>query len=104
MVEQMYTVGDVAKRVRVSRFTINRWIADGTLKAVDINPSSEGRAMYRIEDSVLQDLIDRLKGNTVRRAKGRAPERKAKPEKQQAKPTAAKRGGVKQMNRVKEFV
>jgi excisionase family DNA binding protein len=71
-VEQYYTVGDVSKLLRRSRWTIGRWISDGTLPAIDMNPSSQGRADFRIADSDLQKLIERLKENTVKRRRKKA--------------------------------
>jgi excisionase family DNA binding protein len=71
-VEQHYTVGDVAKLLRRSRWTIGRWIEDGTLPATDMNPSSTGRAEFRIAETDLQTLINRLKENTCKRTRRKA--------------------------------
>jgi excisionase family DNA binding protein len=71
-VEQYYKVGEAAKLLSTSRFTIHRWIEDGTLPATDINPSSTGRAHFRIAFSDLQTLIERLKENTCKRSRRKA--------------------------------
>lgn len=49
----MLTVIEVAEKMRVSVFTVYRWIRDGDLKAVRIKRN------LRIEEEALQQFIDR---------------------------------------------
>ena len=49
--EQLYRVPDVAKKLSVSRRTLDRWIADGKIKAVRIN------GLPRITESELKKFI-----------------------------------------------
>jgi excisionase family DNA binding protein len=69
---RFYKVCEAARLLSTSRWTINRWIADGTLPATDINPSVTGRAAYRIAETDLQTLINRLKENTCKRTRRKA--------------------------------
>jgi excisionase family DNA binding protein len=53
--ERMYTVEEVAKRLRVNARTVRSWIASGELIALDV-----GRE-YRIAQSDLDTFIERRK-------------------------------------------
>jgi len=53
MDEKIYTVQEVAERLRVDTRTVRKWIHSGQLTAIDI-----GRG-YRIRESSLQDFIQR---------------------------------------------
>lgn len=67
--EQHYKIADVAKLLSVSRFTVRRWIEDGTLDAVDVNPRSDGRAAWRVRQSTLNELLERMANNRPPRRK-----------------------------------
>ena len=53
MDEKIYTVQEVAARLRIDTRTVRKWIRAGELTAIDI-----GRE-YRIRESSLQDFIQR---------------------------------------------
>ncbi|MFL5664019.1 MAG: helix-turn-helix domain-containing protein [Ktedonobacteraceae bacterium] len=53
MDEQVYTVDEVASKLRVDVRTVRKWIRRGDLAAIDI-----GRE-YRIRSSALDDFIQR---------------------------------------------
>jgi excisionase family DNA binding protein len=53
MDEKIYTVQEVANRLRIDTRTVRKWIRSGELAAIDI-----GRE-YRIRESSLQDFIQR---------------------------------------------
>ena len=61
--ETLYTVGEVAKRLRVDTTTVRRWIAIGTLEAV-ILPHKGKRQAYRIRQGTLDKLL-RTPGSSV---------------------------------------
>lgn len=67
--DQMHTITDVARRMRVSRWTVRRWIASGAMPAVNINPASGGRRAMRVTESDLQAYIDRLASRRTRPAR-----------------------------------
>lgn len=54
--EQLLTVSEVAKKLRVGDCAVRRWINQGTLEAV-ILPNNGHRRGYRIKTSVLDTLI-----------------------------------------------
>ncbi len=69
MTEQLYPIATVAKLLAVSRWTVKRWIDDGTIEAIDVNPSHSGRAALRIRQSTLDEYLDRLAANRPKRRK-----------------------------------
>lgn len=56
MQEQMYTVQEVAQRLKVSEKTVRTWIDHKDLKAFSL-----GKRGYRISESDLLDFIERRK-------------------------------------------
>jgi len=54
---KMLTVKEVAARLKVSRFTVYRWIKKGRLKAIRID------SMLRIEEAAFNELIGKHKAN-----------------------------------------
>jgi excisionase family DNA binding protein len=53
MDEQVFTVGEIAQRLRVDVKTVRKWIRKGELAAIDIGGE------YRIRQSALDDFIQR---------------------------------------------
>ena len=62
MEERLWTVSEVAKRLRLDETTVRRYIADGAMEAV-ILPHKGERKSYRIKQSTL-DTILHPKGRT----------------------------------------
>lgn len=54
--ETLYTVGEVAKRLRVDMATVRRWISSGALDAV-VLPHHGKRQTYRIRERTLDELF-----------------------------------------------
>ena len=54
--ENLYTVSEVAKRLRVDTTTVRRWISIGVLDAV-ILPHRGKRQAYRIRERTLDKLL-----------------------------------------------
>src|SRR5437763_16597846 len=54
--ETLYTVGEVAKRLRVDTTTVRRWISIGVLDAV-ILPHRGKRQAYRTRERTLDKLL-----------------------------------------------
>lgn len=54
--ETLYTVSEVAKRLRVDTTTVRRWISIGVLDAV-ILPHRGKRQAYRIRERTLDKLL-----------------------------------------------
>jgi excisionase family DNA binding protein len=54
--DTLYTVSEVAKRLRVDTTTVRRWIAIGILEAV-VLPHQGKRQAYRIRESTLNKLL-----------------------------------------------
>ena len=58
--ENLFTIREVAQRLRVDDTTVRRWIKNGVLDAV-ILPHLGKRTGYRIKERVLQRVIDPAK-------------------------------------------
>jgi excisionase family DNA binding protein len=56
MQEELLTVSEVAKRLRVESTTVRRWIISGALEAISL-PHKGKRAMYRVRKSTLNKLL-----------------------------------------------
>ena len=56
--EELYTVKEVAKKLKVSESTINRWVADGKLKALKLSEGRKGAVRFREED--IQNFLKSL--------------------------------------------
>ena len=54
--DTLYTVSEVAKRLRVDTTTVRRWITIGILEAV-VLPHQGKRQAYRIRESTLNKLL-----------------------------------------------
>jgi excisionase family DNA binding protein len=54
--ENLYTVSEVAKRLRVDTTTVRRWISIGVLDAV-VLPHRGKRQAYRIRERTLDKLL-----------------------------------------------
>ncbi len=56
--EELYTVKEVAKKLKVAESTINRWVAEGKLKALKLSEGRKGAVRFREED--IKNFIDSL--------------------------------------------
>ncbi len=54
--EKLYTVKEVARRLRVDDTTVRRWIKAKTLRAISL-PHRGKREAYRIPQSSLDDVL-----------------------------------------------
>ena len=54
--EDLFTVREVARRLRVDDTTVRRWISSGTLEAITL-PHVGKRQAYRIKTSTLDALL-----------------------------------------------
>jgi excisionase family DNA binding protein len=54
--EEYFTLEEVAKKLKVSRRTVNRWVENGKMKAVKFSP---GPGHIRITETDLKDFIDK---------------------------------------------
>jgi excisionase family DNA binding protein len=54
--EELLTVGEVARRLRVDATTVRRWISQGILEAVTL-PHVGKRQSYRIRQNTLEQLM-----------------------------------------------
>jgi DNA binding domain, excisionase family len=48
--EELYTVKEVARKLKVAESTINRWVAEGKLKALKLSEGRKGAVRFREED------------------------------------------------------
>ena len=55
--EEVFTVHEVAQRLRVDDTTVQRWIKTGTLEAISL-PHKGTRQVYRIKKSTLDALLN----------------------------------------------
>jgi excisionase family DNA binding protein len=55
--EELLTVREVARRLRVDDTTVRRWIKAGTLEAVSL-PHSGKRQAYRIKRETVEKLLN----------------------------------------------
>ena len=55
--EKLYTVREVATRLRVDDTTIRRWIKAGTIDAITL-PHQGRRQAYRIKGTTLHKLLE----------------------------------------------
>jgi excisionase family DNA binding protein len=56
--EELYTVKEVAKKLKVAESTINRWVAEGKLKALKLSEGRKGAVRFREED--IKAFLDSL--------------------------------------------
>jgi excisionase family DNA binding protein len=56
--EKLYTVREVARRLRVDDTTVRRWIKSGALDAITL-PHRGRRQAYRIKQSTLDKLMQK---------------------------------------------
>lgn len=54
--EDLLTVSEVARLLRVDPTTVRRWIKDGTLEALSL-PHKANRNSYRVKKSTLEKLL-----------------------------------------------
>jgi excisionase family DNA binding protein len=54
--EELLTVGEVARRLRVDETTVRRWIKSGSLEAITL-PHRGKRQSYRIKQSTIETLL-----------------------------------------------
>jgi excisionase family DNA binding protein len=54
--DELLTVHEVARRLRVDDTTVRRWIKSGTLEAVSL-PHRAKRQAYRVKQSTLDKLL-----------------------------------------------
>lgn len=55
--DELLTVREVARRLRVDDTTVRRWIKHGTLEAVSL-PHVGKRQAYRVRRSTLENLLN----------------------------------------------
>lgn len=55
--DELLTVGEVARRLRVDSTTVRRWISNGVLEAVTL-PHVGPRQSYRVRLSTLNHLLE----------------------------------------------
>jgi DNA binding domain, excisionase family len=55
--ERLYTTGEIARLLHVSRQSVTRWIREGRLEAIAINVSS--RPTYRVSESRFRAFVRR---------------------------------------------
>lgn len=53
--DELFTVQEVAKRLRVSDKTVRTWVEQGTMKAVLLPPTRRKR--YRILASTIEEIL-----------------------------------------------
>ncbi len=56
--EELYTVKEVAKKLKVAESTINRWVAEGKLKALKLSEGRKGAVRFREVD--IKSFIESL--------------------------------------------
>lgn len=56
--DELLTVKEVARRLRVDDTTVRRWIKNGALEAVAL-PHIRARQAYRIRKSTLEELLNK---------------------------------------------
>lgn len=54
--EELLTVSEVARRLRVDDTTVRRWIKSGTLEAITL-PHRGKRSAYRVKQSTMDRLL-----------------------------------------------
>lgn len=54
--KNLYTVGEIAKKLRVDDTTVRRWIKNGTLHAVEL-PHQGNRRSYRVHQTTIESLL-----------------------------------------------
>jgi excisionase family DNA binding protein len=54
--EELLTVGEVARSLRVDETTVRRWIKNGSLEAITL-PHRSKRQSYRIKRSTMESLM-----------------------------------------------
>jgi excisionase family DNA binding protein len=54
--DNLLTVAEVAKRLRVDNTTVRRWISNGSLEAVSL-PHLKKRQSYRVKQSTIAALL-----------------------------------------------
>ena len=54
--DNLLTIAEVAKRLRVDNTTVRRWVKNGVLEAVTL-PHLNARQSYRIKESTLHNLL-----------------------------------------------
>lgn len=59
MQEELLTVKEVAKRLRVDDTTVRRWIKNGVLSAVTLPRAATQRSMFRVRSSVIDELLNK---------------------------------------------
>ncbi len=55
--QELLTVGEVAKILRVDATTVRRWIKHGTLAAIEL-PHANKRAAYRVKRETVDKLLN----------------------------------------------
>jgi excisionase family DNA binding protein len=60
--EELFTVSEVAERLRVDDTTVRRWIKNGVLDAI-VLPHAGDRQAYRIRRSTLDRLLQPASAN-----------------------------------------
>jgi len=64
MEERLWTVSEVAKKLRVDETTVRRWVTGGFLEAISL-PHKGKRQTYRIRQSTLDKIIPPPGGRTT---------------------------------------
>jgi excisionase family DNA binding protein len=53
---ELLTVTEVAKKLRVNHTTVRRWITEGSIEAI-VLPHQNKRQAYRIKQTTLDDIL-----------------------------------------------
>ncbi len=56
MEERLWTVGEVAKKLRVDETTVRRWLTSGVLEGISL-PHKGKRQTYRIRQSAIDRIM-----------------------------------------------
>lgn len=63
MSNSLLKVEEIADKMRVNRRTVQTWIDNGSLAAIDVRPDGAQRAMWRVELSDLMQFAQRRKSD-----------------------------------------
>ena len=63
MSNSLLKVEEIADKMRVNRRTVQTWIDNGSLAAIDVRPDGAQRAMWRVEPSDLMQFAQRRKSD-----------------------------------------
>lgn len=56
-IETLYTIEEVCEILKVDGCSLRRWIKAGDVRAININPNKKGKAIIRIQQSTLDNML-----------------------------------------------